>query len=31
MPSRREPVSFERYLFNGLLTGKLDPVLDLPH
>ena len=31
MPSRCEPVSIERYLFNGLLTVKLDPVLDLPH
>ena len=31
MPSRCEPVSFERFIFNGLLTTKLDPVLDLPH
>jgi len=31
MPSRCELVSFERFFFNGLLTAKLDPVLDLPH
>ena len=31
MPSRCGLVSFGRFLFNGLLTTKLDPVLDLPH